>query len=192
MLGLVQDATAEAAASSDRVGRAFERDAGAVRYPATGLAERLKLIARLIDADLPERVYYTELGGFDTHAVQPATHPALLEELGDATAAFFQDLTARGQADRVVLTSFSEFGRRVAENGSGGTDHGVAGPLFLAGPKVKSGLIGFTPSLTDLDAGDLKWTVDFRTVYAALLKNWMGVDDVATLGRQFEPAQVLA
>ena len=192
LLGLVRGATAEAAASSDRVRRALRRDSGAPPYPQTGLAERLRLVARLIDAELPERVYYTELGGFDTHAVQPGTHPALLGELGGAIAAFLADLKARGQGDRVVLMAFSEFGRRVAENGSGGTDHGVAGPLFLAGSKVRAGLLGAAPSLTDLDAGDLKWSVDFRTVYAALLRNWLGVDDVAVLGERFEPAAVLA
>ena len=192
LLGLVRGATAEAAASSDRVRRAVERGGGTANYPATGLAERLKLVARLVDAGLPERVYYTDLGGFDTHAVQPATHPDLLGEVGGAVAAFFADLTDRGQAGRVTLLAFSEFGRRVAENGSGGTDHGVAGPLFLAGPKVKAGLLGVAPSLTDLDAGDLRWHVDFRTVYAALLRDWLGVDDAAVLGERFEPAAVFA
>ena len=192
LLDLVRGATAEAAASSERVRRAVERGGGDAGYPRTGLGERLRLIARLIDADLPERIYYTDLPGFDTHAVQPGVHPDLLGELGDATAAFVNDLTARGHADRVVLTAFSEFGRRVAENGSGGTDHGVAGPLFLAGPRVQAGLLGVKPSLDDLDDGDLRWHVDFRTVYAALLRNWLGVDDVAVLGECFEPAAVLA
>ncbi|WP_171187386.1 DUF1501 domain-containing protein [Alienimonas chondri] len=149
------------------------------------------MIARLIDAELPERVYYTEHGGFDTHAVQAGTHPRLLEELGDAAAAFATDLSARGQAERVVLMAFSEFGRRVKENGSAGTDHGVAGPLFLVGDKVKPGLIGPPSSLTDLDAGDLKWKTDFRTVYAALLEQWLGVDAAAVLGERFTPADVL-
>ena len=193
LLGQVEAAAAEAAASSERVRRATEANApDAAGYPDTGLAERLKLVARLIDADLPERVFYTDLPGFDTHAVQPATQPALLEELGGAVAAFFADLRARGQADRVTLLAFSEFGRRVAENGSGGTDHGAAGPLFLAGPRVRGGLIGPAPSLTDLDGGDLKWHTDFRTVYAALLRDWLGVDADAVLGGRFEPAAVFA
>ena len=192
LLGLVQSANAEAAASSERVWKAVEAGGDGDSYPDTGLAGRLKLVARLIDAGLPERVYYTDLPGFDTHAVQPATHPGLLEELGGAVAAFFKDLSSRGQADRVVLLAFSEFGRRVAENGSGGTDHGVAGPLFLAGPRVKPGLLGPAPSLTDLDAGDLRWHTDFRTVYAALLENWLGVDAAEILGGDFKPADVLA
>ncbi|MEM9702842.1 MAG: DUF1501 domain-containing protein [Planctomycetota bacterium] len=192
LLGLVQGATAEAKASSDRVRRAMSRDDGPARYPQTGLAERLKLIARLIDAELPERIYYTEHGGFDTHAVQEGTHPRLLKELGDAAAAFQADLAARGQAKRVVLMAFSEFGRRVKENGSAGTDHGVAGPLFLIGDGVQPGLIGPAASLTDLDEGDLKWKTDFRTVYAALLQNWLGVDAAGVLGQSFDPADVLA
>ena len=192
LLGMVRAANAAAAASSERVRAAVERGGDAGAYPNSGLAERLKLVARLIDADLPERVYYTDLPGFDTHAVQPATHPGLLAELGDAVAAFFADLAGRGRADRVVLVAFSEFGRRVAENGSGGTDHGVAGPLFLAGPRVKGGLIGAAPSLTDLDDGDLRWHTDFRTVYTALLQNWLGVDAAGVLGGRFGPADVLA
>ena len=192
LLGQVEAATAAAAASSDRVRRAAGDPAGAADYPASGLAERLELVARLIAADLPERVFFTELPGFDTHAVQPATHPGLLAELGGAGAAFFADLRARGHADRVVLMAQSEFGRRVAENGSTGTDHGAAGPVFLAGPRVRAGLLGAAPSLTDLDGGDLRWRVDFRTVYAALLGGWLGVDAAAVLGGRFEPAPVLA
>ena len=193
LLAQVETAAASAAASSERVARAFDADGrAAADYPATGLADRLKLVARLIDAGLPERVYYTELAGFDTHAVQPATHPALLAELGGAVAAFFADLSARGQARRVALLAFSEFGRRVAENGSGGTDHGAAGPLFLAGPRVRAGLIGAAPSLTDLDGGDLRWHTDFRTVYAAALRDWLRVDADAVLGGRFESAAVFA
>ena len=193
LLAQVEAAAASAAASSARVARAFDADGpAAADYPATGLADRLKLVARLIDAGLPERVYYTELAGFDTHAVQPATHPALLAELGGAVAAFFADLSARGQARRVVLLAFSEFGRRVAENGSGGTDHGAAGPLFLAGPVVRAGLLGAAPSLTDLDGGDLRWHTDFRTVYAAVLRDWLRVDADAVLGGRFESAAVFA
>ena len=193
LLGQIEAAAAGAKASSERVRRATERPAAAAAdYPDTGLAGRLKLVADLVDAGLPERVFYTDLPGFDTHAVQPATQPALLEELGGAVAAFFADLAARGHDRRVVLMAYSEFGRRVAENGSAGTDHGAAGPLFLAGPRVKSGLLGPAPSLTDLDAGDLKWHTDFRTVYAALLRDWLRVDADAVLGDRFESAAVLA
>ena len=190
LLDVVRAATAEATASAARVREALDAGDGGASYPATGLGDRLKLVGRLIRAGMSERVYYTDFGGFDTHAVQAAHHPGLLAELGDAVAAFFADLRDAGQAERVTLLAFSEFGRRVAENGSGGTDHGVAGPLFLAGPKVRAGLIGEHPSLTDLDAGDLKWRADFRTVYAALLDDWLGIDADAALGGRWERAAV--
>ena len=145
------------------------------------------LTANLIKAGLRTRVYYMEQGDYDTHGHQLARHAPLLEELCGSLKAFLDDLSASRLAERVVVMVFSEFGRRVQENGSMGTDHGTAGPVFLAGPGVKAGLAGSYPSLMDLDDGDLKMTVDFRRVYASVLASWLGLPSKDALGGPFEP-----
>lgn len=157
----------------------------AARYPAHGLANRLAQIARLIGAEFGPRVYYTSMGGFDTHARQLPTHAALLTELASSIGAFFDDLEARRLHERVVVMTFSEFGRRVDENGSQGTDHGAAAPMFLAGPGVQSGIVGGLPDLGDLGRGDLKHRVDFRSVYASVLDDWLGIPSRTILGAPF-------
>src|SRR5262249_16833035 len=126
--------------------------------------------------------------GYDTHSGQFPTHAALLGEWAGALRAFLDDLGAAGLAERVAVLSFSEFGRTVKENGSAGTDHGTAGPVFLAGPRVKPGLHGTQPSLLDLDPvhGDLRVTLDFRRVYAAVLEDWLGLPAQAALGGNYE------
>jgi uncharacterized protein (DUF1501 family) len=129
-------------------------------------------------------VYYTTQGGYDTHAQQQFAHSNLLSELGRAVAAFFADLTAAKAADRVTLLAFSEFGRTIKENGSAGTDHGTAGSVLLAGPGVKGGVYGTAPSLTDLVGGEPKMTTDFRSVYAAVLSDWLNLP-TAGLGGPF-------
>lgn len=144
-----------------------------VAYPASQLADKLKQVAQLIDAGLGTRVYYVTLDGFDTHSDQAAAHGGLLTQLGDALVAFTEDLKTHGHADRVASLVFSEFGRRVQENSSRGTDHGAAAPVFVVGTKVKSGLIGKHPDLADLDDGDLKHHTDFRAVYTSLLTDWL-------------------
>ncbi len=169
---------------------AAARDARA-SYPDSDLARRLGLTARLIKAGLGTRVYYLEQGGYDTHGHQIARHEPLLEELSTSLRAFLNDLAAAKLADRVLVLIFSEFGRRVAENGSMGTDHGTAGPVLLAGPCVRPGLHGTYPSLTDLVDGDLKMTVDFRRVYATALERWLGLPSREALGGAFEPLAVL-
>ena len=141
----------------------------AAPYPANGLGEKLKIVAQIIAGDLGTRVVFVSLDGFDTHAQQAGSHQALLGELSSAVRAFFQDLKGHNLDERVVLATFSEFGRRVKENGSLGTDHGAASQVFIAGPSVKGGLHGKHPSLTDLVEGDLKFHTDFRSVYATLL-----------------------
>jgi uncharacterized protein (DUF1501 family) len=158
-------------------------DPGA-RYPATGLASGLRAIARLIKSGGGTRVYYTSQGSYDTHAGQLGAHATLLEELSGALKAFLDDLKAAQLADRMLVLCFSEFGRRVAENGSG-TDHGTAGPVFLAGPQVKAGLVGEAPKLLDLQDGDLKMIIDFRRVYASVLEGWLGLPSKPALGADF-------
>jgi len=162
-----------------------------VKYPPTPLANKLKQIAQLIDAGLTTRVYYVALDGFDTHSDQAAAHAGLLEQLGGALAAFAEDLAAHAQLDRVMTVVFSEFGRRVEENASRGTDHGAAAPVFLVGSRVQPGLIGKHPSLDDLQDGDLKYHTDFRAIYATLLETWLGWPAAPILGEGYAPADVL-
>ncbi len=161
------------------------------RYPETDLARRFDLVARSIKSGSPARVYYMIQGGYDTHAVQLPTHARLLREFGGAVRAFLDDLRAAKLDDRVVVMAFSEFGRRAEENGSLGTDHGTAGPVFLAGSSVKAGLAGKTPRLADLRDGDLEWSVDFRSVYATLLDQWLSLPALEILGAHFDPLPVL-
>jgi uncharacterized protein (DUF1501 family) len=192
LVTFLQRGTLSAMESSRRVQESLGAYKTDVKYPETGLARRLKTVAQLIDAGLGTRVYYLDLDGFDTHATQAAAHAALLAELGGAMAAFVDDLEQHGHGKRVLTATFSEFGRRLRENASQGTDHGAAAPMFVAGGRVKSGLIGKHPSMTDLDEGDLKHTTDFRAVYAALLEEWLGVGSECVLGAKFEPVKLTA
>lgn len=152
------------------------KDDRITKYPDNGLAQRLSLVAKMLKSGSHARVFYASQSGYDTHASQIYTHANLLGELSSALKAFLDDLKAAKLDDRVLVLAFSEFGRRVKENDSQGTDHGAAGPVFLAGPGVKAGLHGKTPSLTDLDDGDMKSSVDFRSVYAAILDRWLNVN----------------
>lgn len=161
-------------------------DPSSIQYPGLGLAERLKQISQLITADYGARVYYTSLGGFDTHSRQSLTHPRLLRELGTSVDAFMKDLESQGLADRVVVVTFSEFGRRVRENSSAGTDHGAGAPMFVIGKPCKAGVTGKAPDLENLVEGDVPHDIDFRRVYATLLERWLNVDSRAILGSRFE------
>jgi uncharacterized protein (DUF1501 family) len=156
-----------------------------------GLARRLRLIGQLIKAGLTTSIYYTRLGGFDTHANQLGQHDALLREMGASLPAFLKDMSDSGNGARVVVLIFSEFGRRLAENASVGTDHGTAAPVFLLGGPVKSGLHGPYPNLRDLADGDPKFAIDFRRVYATLLDHWLGCPSDKVLSEKFEPLPVL-
>jgi uncharacterized protein (DUF1501 family) len=162
----------------------------AVPYPPSPLANSLRTVARMIGSKLPTRIYYVSQSGYDTHAAQAGRHQQLLTQLGDALKAFAADLKATGHLNRVTLMTFSEFGRRVAENASGGTDHGTAAPMFIVSPRIKPGFHGRPCSLDQLDRGDMAFTTDFRSIYAALLRDWMGADPGPILGRPFEPLPV--
>jgi len=157
------------------------------QYPdRNGLANGLSTVAKLIAGGLETRVYYLSIGGFDTHANQPVQHAAVLANVADAISAFYTDLTLQGRGDDVVVMTFSEFGRRVKENGSAGTDHGAASVLFVAGGKVQGGVHGQYPSLNDLEDGDLRFHTDFRSVYSTVLTNWMGAKSDTILGGNFD------
>jgi uncharacterized protein (DUF1501 family) len=191
LLKFVQTRSTSALEVSRRIEASSQAYRTPVKYPGTPLAEKLKQIAQLIDAGLTTRVYYVALDGFDTHSDQAAAHAGLLEQLGGALVAFAEDLQTHDQLDRVVTLVFSEFGRRVEENSSRGTDHGAAAPVFLVGSSVKPGLIGEHPSLEQLQDGDVKYHTDFRSIYAALLTQWLGWPAAPILGDGFTPAEVL-
>jgi uncharacterized protein (DUF1501 family) len=156
-------------------------------YPKSGLANNLKTIASLIFSDINTKVYYVSLGSFDTHVNQQDQQKRLFKEMDEAVSAFVKDLKTNNRFDDVVLMSFSEFGRRVSQNASGGTDHGTANNMFLIGGGLKQkGMINPLPDLSDLQEGDLKYKVDFKNVYATLLNKWLGADDKKILNKEFD------
>ncbi len=179
----------DAQVSSEKIREASGKVQNLATYPTSQLANSLKLVARLIGGSMPTRIYYVSQGGYDTHSNQLAAHDRLLKDLGDSVKAFMDDIQAQGNRERVLLMTFSEFGRRVKENGSSGTDHGAASVMFVAGNKVKAGLQGKYPSLApaDLFNGDLKYTTDFRSVYAGILEQWLRTESAPVLGRKFNP-----
>ena len=161
-------------------------------YPETKLGKALKLVAEAIIGDLGVKVGHVSIGGFDTHADQPEEHADLLRSLSEAMAAFYQDLKAHGKDKEVTIMTWSEFGRRVTSNASDGTDHGTAGPMFLLGTPVKGGLYGERPDLRDLGNNNLRFTTDFRSVYATVFEQILGVPAEAMLGTsEYKPLSLI-
>lgn len=155
-------------------------------YPNTQLGKSLKTITELIVSGVDTQVYYVSISGFDTHVGQRNQQDKLLKQYADAVSTFVNDLKKQGQLDRTMVMTFSEFGRRVKQNGSKGTDHGTANNIFLiGGPPRSSAIYNEAPNLTDLDGGDLRYTLDFRDLYSSLLKEWLNADDKAILGKSF-------
>jgi uncharacterized protein (DUF1501 family) len=184
LLAYVRRQAADAHSAADKLAK-LTKDKGGPTYPGTELGQRLKLVGKLLKADVGARVFYTQQSGYDTHSQQQFNHADLLDEFAAAVAAFFADLKESKLAERVTLLSFSEFGRTIKENGSAGTDHGTAGACFVAGPTAAGGLVGTMPSLTDLDQGEPRMTTDFRSVYNSVLADWMGLpadDTLKSLG----------
>jgi uncharacterized protein (DUF1501 family) len=196
LLQFVEKTTVAAHAASKQVEAAARAGSGSADYPDFQFAAMLRMIAQLIRADLGIRIFYTELGGnepggFDTHAAQALNHGALLEQLSESIAGFVKDLKRDKSLDRVLLVTFSEFGRTVLENGRRGTDHGAAQPLFLVGGGLRGGIIGRNPSLGELDGGGQKSHTDFRRVYATVLDHWLRLDSQTILGERFRPVDFL-
>lgn len=193
VLDYVERTALDAQISSEQIRAASNRVQNKAEYPTGRLGSSLKLVARLIGGELPTRIFYVSQGGYDTHSNQSGAHDRLLKELGDSVKAFMGDITAQGNAERVMLMTFSEFGRRVKENASNGTDHGAASVMFVAGNKIKPGLLGKYPSLApgDLHNGDPKFTTDFRSVYAGVLEQWLKTTSAPVLGRKFEPLKLV-
>ncbi len=163
-----------------------------VSYPDHELGKQLHQVAQLINSGISTRIYYVSLSGFDTHAGQKWQQARLLKQYSEALKAFTSDLKAAGRFDDTLIMTFSEFGRRVKQNASGGTDHGAANNLFLvSGQLKKPGLFNALPDLSDLDNGDLRYTIDFRQVYATIIKKWLGYDPVSVLGKGFSTLDIV-
>jgi uncharacterized protein (DUF1501 family) len=190
-LEFLRATTKAAVSSAEALKNVSQNYKPASPYPFSSLANQLKLIAQMIASDFGPRVYFVSHGGFDTHSQQANAHNTLLNELSTSVTAFIRDIQGHGLGDQVNVLTFSEFGRRVKENGSLGTDHGAASQMFALGKNVKGGVIGKHPSLTDLDDGDLKFHTDFRQVYASVLDQWLDIDSKKVLNKKFNHVDFL-
>ncbi len=184
-LEFLRDTAAAAFQFAGEIVQAYESKTNLVEYPDEALALQLAIVARMIAGGLSTRVYIVSMRGFDTHANQAGTHRTLLNQLAGALAVFQQDLEKLGAAERVAGVCFSEFGRRVKQNASAGTDHGTSAPMFLFGQPVQGGVHGAHPALDDLENGDLKHLIDYRQIYATLLQQWLAGDPAAVLEENF-------
>ncbi len=186
---LLANTSQAAATGSDEFAKAAMayKPAASAKYPQnSAFADSMQIVAAAITQNLGVRVAYVTLGGFDTHADEAATLGMLYPELAQTIAAFWRDMQAHGMAENIMMMTWSEFGRRVAENGSGGTDHGTAAPQFVFGPGVAGGLHGNDPDLTNLDSsGNLIFQYDFRAYYATIIQKWLGADAATVLGSSF-------
>ena len=196
LLDFMHRSVLAAHASQRKIEESVKAESKPAEYPRFPLAQQLRLIAQLIRCELGIRIFSTELGGqepggFDTHAGQAANHGALLRHLSESVAAFCDDLRRDRLIDRVLLMTFSEFGRTVKENGRRGTDHGSAQPIFLAGGRVRGGLLGAHPPLEPLEGGGQRHHTDFRRLYATLLERWLGIPSEPILGPNFPPLDLL-
>ncbi|HMF29105.1 MAG TPA: DUF1501 domain-containing protein [Candidatus Cybelea sp.] len=191
-LAHVMEIEGDAQKSSEELPRLVAGYVPKAAYPSTGIARSLALAAQIVGSNLGTKVIYVEHGSFDTHVSQRQTQDRLLMQFSDAIAAFYADLAAHGNDRRVLTLTFSEFGRRIEENGNRGTDHGEASPLFLIGGGVRGGLYGTMPDLGATNMGNLRFSVDFRSVYATVLERWLGRPSATVLGGEFVKLPVLA
>jgi uncharacterized protein (DUF1501 family) len=183
---------AETLSSADYIFKQSKLHPSTTEYPNSNLGKDLKTIASLIFSDINTKVYYVSLGSFDTHINQEAQQQRLFKEMNDAVGAFLKDLKVNNRFNDVLFFTFSEFGRRVSQNASGGTDHGTANNMFLLGGGLKEkGLLNAMPDLGDLDQGDLKYRVDFKNVYATVLNKWLNADAQKILGKNYEPLKFI-
>ncbi len=189
-MGFLMRTALDAQVSSERIRKAVAKTP-LVNYPGNKLAKQLRIVSAMIRDGMSTRVYYVTLGGFDTHAGQAQRHGRLMTDFSQSVNAFYKDLKKQGNNSRVLTMAFSEFGRRVKQNASGGTDHGTAAPMYFIGDMVRPGLLGNHPSLSDLDSGDLKWNVDFREIYTAVLEDWLKAPAAKVLGKQYRKAKII-
>jgi uncharacterized protein (DUF1501 family) len=185
-LGYLYKTMIETYSSADYIQQTSKTYNVTAQYPATQLSNQLKTVSKFINSGLNTRVYYVSLSGFDTHVGQQNQQNRQLQVYGDAVAAFIKNLKQSGKLDDTLVMTFSEFGRRVEQNASNGTDHGTANNIMLFGGKLKkAGIFNDAPNLTDLDNGDLKYQVDFRNVYATLLDKWLNISNSQVLNKNF-------
>ena len=189
---LLREAGLEANRASDRLLKMVKGYKAGANYPGGGLGDALKFVSQMICGGVNARVYNLSLGGFDTHVDQRGGQGNQLRQLSDAVSAFHTDLATHHLDKQVITLIYSEFGRRVNENGSRGTDHGAAAPVFIVGSAVNGGVYGDHPSLTNLDEGDLKYGIDYRQVYATIVDRWFGLDAHEILGKNFEELSFIA
>jgi uncharacterized protein (DUF1501 family) len=186
MIDYLYKTMSETLSSADYIYQQSRVHPSAETYPNTELGKDLKTIASLIFSDINTKVYYVSLGSFDTHVNQDNQQKRLFTELNDAVKAFTADLKKNNRFEDVLMMTFSEFGRRVSQNASGGTDHGTANNMFfISGGLKQKGLLNDMPDLSDLNEGDLKHKVDFKNVYATVLNKWLNADDKLILGNKF-------
>lgn len=192
-LAFLEKTATEADLSARQIDAILKKVKPGRAFPGTRFGQELKVVSQLIRGGMPSKVYYLSRGGFDTHTNQAGAHAQLLKEVGDALLEFDRELENTGQNRRVVVMVYSEFGRRVKENASGGTDHGVAAPLFVMGGPVKGGFYGKRPGMApdQLIKGDLAHTTDYRSVYATLLEKHMGIDAKPVLLKSFQPLEFI-
>lgn len=190
-LAHVMEIESDAQRSSEELPKLIAGYTAKASYPATGLGRSLALAAQIVGSNLGTKAIYVEHGSFDTHVNQRAVQNQLLVQFSDAVGAFYADLAAHGNDRRVLTLTFSEFGRRIEENGSRGTDHGEASPLFLIGGGVKGGLYGTQPDLANPNMGNLRYSVDFRSVYATVLERWLGRPSATVLNGEFRTLPML-
>ncbi|WP_420150878.1 DUF1501 domain-containing protein [Spirosoma sp.] len=183
---------AETVSSADYVYDKTKIRTTSATYPNHELGNRLKTVSQLIQSGVSTSVYYISIGGFDTHINQPGQQERLLRQYAEAVGAFMDDLKVANRQNDVLLMTFSEFGRRVKQNASNGTDHGTASNVFLIGGGLPARrVLNEAPNLTKLTDGDLTYSVDFRQIYATLLHDYLGADDVAILGRKFDGVKIV-
>jgi uncharacterized protein (DUF1501 family) len=180
-VGFIQKTAFDAYDTSERL-QAAKNYRPSVSYSNDGLGQGLKLISQVIMQNLGTQVFFVSIGGFDTHANQANDHSRLLSWVSNGMGAFFQDMKNQGRDKDILIVTFSEFGRRVRENGSLGTDHWAAAPLFVLGGSVKGGVFGPNPDLNNLREGDVPYTTDFRSVYSTILERWLGANPSQVLG----------
>ena len=193
-LQFVTKTAVNANSSSDQIRDVAAAYKPSVTYPTTRLGQSLKTIAGMIVGGLSTRIYHAELGGFDTHSNQKTRFDSLMTQMNDAVSAFYKDLAQQDNAERVLTFTYSEFGRRVKENGNKGTDHGSAQPVFLLGPGVKPGVYGKQPPFDDetTKRNNFKMETDFRCVYSAILEKWLGTQSEPVLGAKYAPTDCIA
>lgn len=189
---LLREAGLEANKASDRLLKIVKGYKAGANYPGGGLGNALRFVSQMICGGVNARVYNLSLGGFDTHVNQRGGQANQLRQLSDSVAAFHADLASHHVDKQVITLIYSEFGRRVGENGSHGTDHGAAAPVLVVGSAVNGGVYGEHPSFTNLDEGDLKYGIDYRQVYATIVDRWFGLDAHEILGKNFEQMGFIA